>query len=147
AEVARAEAQTQLLSKKNELRAINAQLEGEAQAIELEAEAAAKTARATAELELQQIRADLEHLRLQAEVVIPADVQRQAKSLAAAGAAAPTRENGAAAVEVLRLMTEAWKEMGPQAKEIYVIQHLEEIVGTVVSQLDEVSVGEVHVLD
>ncbi len=147
AEVARAEAQTQLLSKQNELRRVNAELEGEAQAVELEAEAAAKTARATAELELQQIRADLAHLRLQADVVIPADVERQAKSLAAAGAAAPTRENGAAAVEVLRLMSEAWKEMGPQAKEIYVIQHLEEIVGTVVSQLDEVSVGEVHVLD
>ena len=37
--------------------------------------------------------------------------------------------------------------MGPQAKELYVIQHLEEIVGTVVSQLDHVNVEEVHVLD
>lgn len=147
AEVARAEAQTQLLEKKNELRQVNAQLEGEAQAVEREAEAAAKTARATAELELQQIRAELEHLRLEADVVIPAEIQREAKALFAAGAAAPTRENGAAAVEVLRMMTEAWKEMGPQAKELYVIQHLEEIVGTVVSQLDKVSIDEVHVLD
>lgn len=147
AEVARAEAQTQLLSKQNELRRVKAQLEGEAQAVEREAEAAAKTARASAELELQQIRAELEHLRLEADVVIPSEADREAKALAAAGAAAPTRENGAAAVEVLRLMSEAWKEMGPQAKEIYVIQHLEEIIGTVVSQLDQVSVDEVHVLD
>jgi flotillin len=37
--------------------------------------------------------------------------------------------------------------MGPQAREIYVIQHLEEIVGTVVSQLNSIEVDEVHVLD
>lgn len=147
AEVARAEAQAQIIAKQNELRRVKAKLEGEAQAVEREAEAAAKTARAVAALELQQIRAELERLRLEADVVIPSEADREAKALAAAGAAAPTRENGAAAVEVLRLMSEAWKEMGPQAKELYVIQHLEEIVGTVVSQLDHVNVEEVHVLD
>lgn len=147
AEVAKAEAQMLVQQKQNELRRVRAQLEGEAQAVEREAEAAAKTARAAAELELQQIRAELEKLRLEADVVIPAEFERQAKALWAAGAAAPTRENGAAAVEVLKMMTDAWKEMGPQAKELYVIQHLEEIVGTVVAQLDKVSVDEVHVLD
>ena len=44
-------------------------------------------------------------------------------------------------------MTEAWRAMGPEAREIYVIQHLEEIVGTVVSKLNDVDVGEVHMLD
>lgn len=147
AEVAKADAQMKVQQKQNELRRVKAQLEGEAQAVEREAEAAAKTARAAAELELQGIRAELEKLRLEAEVVIPAEFQRQAKAIAAVGNAAPTRENGAAAVEVLRMMTDAWKDMGPQAKEIYVIQHIEEIVGTVVSQLDNVTVDEVHVLD
>jgi flotillin len=147
AEVAKAAAQMETQQKQNELRRVKAQLQGEAQAVEREAEAAAKTARAAAELELQQIRAELEKLRLEAEVVIPADFDRQAKVTWAAGAAAPTRENGAAAVEVLRMMTDAWKEMGPHAKELYVIQHLEEIVGTVVAQLDQVSIDEVNVLD
>jgi len=45
------------------------------------------------------------------------------------------------------LMTDAWKAMGPQAREIYVIQHLEEIVGTVVENLESVNVQEVNVLD
>ena len=44
-------------------------------------------------------------------------------------------------------MGEAWRAMGSQAKEIYVIQHLEQIVGVVVSQLQDVQVGEVNVLD
>ena len=147
AEVAKAAAQTEVLRKKNDLRRIIAELDGDAQAVEREAEAAAKTARADAELELQQIRAELEKLRLEAEVVIPADFERRAKQIAAVGAAAPTKENGAAAVAVLGMMSEAWKDMGPQARELYVIQHLEEIVGTVVRQVDNVNVDEVHILD
>jgi flotillin len=147
AESVKQDCQKDVLQKQNELRRVKASLEGDAQAVEREAEAAAKTARAEAEVELQQIRYELERLRLQAEVVIPSEVHGEAKKLAAAGAAAPTRMNGAAAVEVLRLMSDAWKDMGPQAKEIYVIQHLEQIVGTVVAQLEGVRVDEVHVLD
>ena len=147
AEVSKAEAQLVVQKKQNELRRVKAELEGAAAAVELEAEAAAKTARAEAEKELQEIRANLEKLRLEAEVVIPARFDREAKTIRAIGMAAPTKENGAAAVEVLRLMSEAWKAMGPQAREIYIIQHLEEIVGTVVDQLDNIDIGEVHVLD
>lgn len=147
AEVSKAEAQLIVQQKQNELRRVRAELEGEASAVEREAEAAAKTARAEAEKELQEIRARLENLRLQAEVVIPAEFDRQAKAIEAIGKAAPTKENGEAAVEVLRLMSDAWKQMGPQAREIYVIQHLEELVGTVVDQLEDIEIDEVHVLD
>ncbi len=147
AEVAKAGAHMATQQKQNELRRVKAELEGEAQAVEREAEAAAKTARAAAELELQQIRAELEKLRLEAEVIIPAEFERQARTTWAIGAAAPTRENGAAEVEVLRMMTDAWKEMGPHAKELYVIQHIEEIVGTVVAHLGKVEIDEVSVLD
>ncbi len=147
AEVAKAEAETAILQKRNELRQIQAELDGEALAVEREADAAAKTARAEAEKALQALRADLEKKRLEADVVIPAEAQREAMAIAAVGQAAPTVENGSAAVRVLDLMSDAWKAMGPQAKELYVIQHLEEIVGTVVDQLQDVEIDEVNVLD
>lgn len=147
AEVAKATSETQLLQKRNELRRVQAELEGVAQSIEREAEAAARTARAAAEQQLQAVRAELESKRLQADVVIPAEAEREARAILAVGLAAPTAESGKAAVEVLRLMTDAWRAMGPQAKEIYVIQHLEQIVESVVKQLRNVEVGEVHVLD
>lgn len=147
ADVAKAVAETHILEKQNELRQIQAELEGSAQAVEREAEAAAKTARAEAERELQTLRADLEQRRLRADVVIPAEAQREAQAILAIGHAAPTAENGAATVQVLELMSDAWRSMGPQAKEIYVIQHLEQIVGTVVNQLQDVEVDEVTVLD
>jgi len=146
-DVAKAQAHLGVQQKQNELRQVKAELDGEASVVEREAEAAAKTARANAELELQRIRANLEKLRLEAEVVIPAEFNQRAKAIAAIGNAAPTRENGDAAVQVLEMMSKAWKDMGPQARELYVIQHLEEIVGTVVRNLDSVNVKEVHVLD
>ena len=147
ADVARADAEKNILSKQNDLRRVQAELEGAAQAVEREAVAAAQTARAEEEKALQTLRSTLEQKRLQAEVVIPAEIQREARAVLAIGDAAPTAENGAAAVQVLELMGEAWKAMGPQAKEIYVIQHLEEIVGTVVDQLQGVNVESVTVLD
>ncbi len=147
AQVAKATAETQVLESQNELRRIRAELEGNAQSVEREANAAAKTARAEAEKNLQSLRASLEEKRLQADVVIPAEAQRAARSILAVGEAAPTAENGAAAVKVLDMMGEAWRSMGPQAREIYVIQHLEEIVGTVVNQLGSIEVDEVNVLD
>jgi flotillin len=147
AEVGKATAETAILQKRNELRRVRADLEGEAQSVEREAEAAAKTARAEAEQELQEMRAELENKRLQADVVIPSEMDREARAILAVGEAAPTAESGAAAVEVLRMMSEAWKTMGPKAKELYVIQHIEEIVDTVVEHLQNVAVDEVHVLD
>jgi flotillin len=146
-EVARANAQADVLTKRNELAKLKAELAGEADAVKREAEAAAKTARAQAERQLQEVRAVLEKRRLQADVIIPAEFQRQAAALRAKGDAAPTIEDGKAIVEVLDATAEAWKAMGPQAREIYVIQHLEEIVAGVVEKLRNVQVDEVHVLD
>jgi flotillin len=147
AEFAKADAEKAILSKRNDLRRVQAELEGNAQAVEREAEVAAKTARAAAEKDLQIIRAALEERRLIADVVIPAETERQAQALLAVADAAPTAENGAAAVEVLRLMSDAWRSMGAESRELYVIQHLEELVGAVVSHLGDVTVDEVNVLD
>jgi flotillin len=147
AEVAKAAAETAILVKRNELSKIRAELEGRASAVEREAEAAAKTARASAEQELQSVRNELEQKRLMAEVIIPAEVDRAARLLLAKGDAAPTIENGAAVAEVLRLTSEAWQTMGPQAREIYVIQHLEELLAAVLQPIEKLKIREVAALD
>lgn len=144
--VAEAAAQTAILRKRNELVKVTAELEGEASSVEREATAAAETARARAELELQTVRRELEERRLEAEVVVPAEVERRAAALLAQGEAAHTLENGRAVVEVLAATATAWREMGPHARELFVIQHLEEFVDAVQDQLS-VDIGEVHVLD
>ncbi len=146
-ETAKAGAEAAVLSRRNELARVKATLDGESAAVEREAEVAAKTARAEAEKQLQRVRATLEQKRLQADVVIPAEIRRAAEELRAKGDAAPTVEDGRAVVEVLEATSEAWKAMGPQAKEIYVIQHLEDIVAQVVKNMKGIEVDEVHVLD
>jgi flotillin len=146
-DVAKAEAETATASRRNELARVRAELSGEAEAVEREAVAAARTARAQAEQELQRVRSELEQLRLQADVVLPAQAAREAAAIAAVGAAAPTVEQGKALIEVLAVTTDAWKAMGGQAREIYVIQHLEPILGAVVNRLKSLEVGEVSVLD
>jgi flotillin len=146
-QTAKATAEAAVLSKGNELDRVRAELGGQAAAVEREAETAAKTARAEAEKKLQEVRAVLEEKRLQAEVIIPAEAQRAAAGLRAKGAAAATSEDGKALVKVLEATSQAWVAMGPQAKEIYIIQHLEEIVEQVVAQMKGVEVGEVSILD
>jgi len=147
AEVAKATAETAILVKRNALQQLRSELEGQASSVEREAEAAAKTTRATAEQELQTVRGHLEEKRLMAEVIIPAEVQRAADAIRAKGSAAPTIEHGAAIAEVLQLTGEAWRSMGPNAKEIYVIQHLEELISAVVESVEKIKVREVHVID
>ncbi len=147
AEVAKATAETAILSKRNDLRRIKAELDGNAHSVELEAAVAAQTARAEAERQLQGVRNELEQRRLEAEVVIPAEIQQHAQAIIAKGDAAPVIENGIAAVEVLRLMADSWDAMGPAAKELYVIQHLDTIVGAVATKMKDIQVDNVTILD
>jgi flotillin len=147
AELAQKQADIGIAQKRNELRAVVGQLEGEALAVEKEAAVAAEQARAEAEQELQAVRKELEVKRLQCEIVLPADAQRKAAELLAQGAAAQQREQGVAAAEAMRAMSEALAAAGPEAREMFVLSQLDTLVGQVASRVQHVSVGEVHIVD
>lgn len=147
AELAQKQAAIGVAQKRNELRALVGQLEGEAQAVEREAKVAAEQARAEAEQELQAVRKELEVKRLHCEVVLPAEAQRRAAELLAQGAAAQQREQGVAAAEAMRAMSEALASAGPQAREMFVLSQLDRLVGEVASRVKNLSVGEVQVVD
>ena len=146
-EVARQTAQTAIVQAENGLRQLRAQLEAEAKAEEEQAVAAAQQARAEAEAELQEVRKQLEQLRLEADVVLPAEAERQAAALRARGQAATIEENGRAMAEVLQMMTDTWLQAGDDAKDIFLIQQLEEVLRTVVARVHGVELGEVTLLD
>lgn len=147
AELAQKQAAIGVAQKRNELRALVGQLEGEAQAVEREAKVAAEQARAEAEQELQSVRKELEIKRLQCEVVLPAEAQRKAAELLAQGAAAQQREQGIAAAEAMRAMSDALAATGPEAREMFVLSQLDRLVGEVASRVKNVSVGEIQVVD
>ena len=147
AEAARKQAEAFVLQKRNILRAEVAKLEAHAKAIENEAAVAAETARATAEQELQALRAELEKLRLQCDVVLPAEAKRLAEEAKARGEAAPVVENGKAAAEALRLVAQEWQAAGTAGRDVYVLQQLENFVEAAVERVAKTHVRELTIVD
>ena len=146
-EVAMTNAQAAVQRKQNELRQIKAEVDADANAELNRAEAAGQQARAEAELELQKVRGDLETLRLQAEVTIPAEVDAQVRELFAAGQAAPIAADGEAMAASLDAVSAAWKDSGGRAMDMFVLQHLDAIFGDVAKAAQRLSVNEVNLID
>jgi flotillin len=147
AESAQKDAEASVLTKKNELRAELARLEASAKSIENEAEVAAQTARAQAEQELQAQRTDLEKLRLECDVFLPAEAKRLAAEADARGAAAPVLEMGNATAQALDLLAQAWQGAGADGRDLYVLSHLRELVQSAVARVGQVKITELAVVD
>jgi flotillin len=141
------QAEARIAQKQNELRKIKAEFEARAKSEEELTVQFAAEARANAEQELQQLRQKLEQTRLMAEVVLPARAAQQAEGLRARGAAATIAENGEAMAEVLQMLTLTWQSAGQDARDVFLIQQLEQIVATVVARVNAVEIGEVNVVD
>ncbi|MCE9579931.1 MAG: flotillin family protein [Deltaproteobacteria bacterium] len=146
-QVATTNAQAAVSRKQNQLRQVKGELDGQAKAEEAKAEASAQQARAVAELELQQMRGELEQLRLEAEVTIPAEIDRQVRELFAAGQAAPIAADGEAMSLSLAEVTAAWRESGGRAMDMFVLQHLDAIFGEVAKAAGRIKVREVNIMD
>src|SRR4029077_5992459 len=79
--------------------------------------------------------------------VVPAEVNREASALDAAGAAAKIAEDGRASAESLRLVADAWKAAGPSAPDMFLINRLEEITKIVVESVGQIQLGPVQLID
>ena len=146
-DVATQDSERTIVQKQNELRELRGRLEADVSAEEKKAERAAAEARASAEVELQELRRQVEELRLQADIVLPAEAQRQAAIFDAQGKAAYTEEEGRAQAAVLQMMTDAWLRAGDDAKDIFLIQQLETVLQTVVERVNSVEIDQVNLLD
>jgi flotillin len=147
AKVAESEAEQAIAQRRNEVRRVAAELEAQAKSAEERAEAGALAAQATAMQALEGVRRELESLRLQADVVIPAEIQRESAALAAAGAAATIAENGRATAESLALVSEAWMKAGPSANDMFLINKIEDITRIVVEGVKRMEIGNINLVD
>jgi flotillin len=147
AEVAKTQAQSVIQDKENELRKIKAQLEQTARSEEERTHAAAKEARAKAEQILQKVRAELERLRLEADEVLPAEAQKQAKELAARGEAASLAENSRAAALVNNMLSQVWQSMGSEASDLFLIQQIETLLQEAAKVPSRLHLEHINVID
>jgi flotillin len=146
-EVAMTNAQAAVQRKQNELRQIKAEVDGDARTEEVRAEAAGQQARAEAELAFQKIRGELEQMRLQADVTIPAEIDQQVRELFAAGQAATIAADGEAMSASLAEVSNAWKDTGGRAMDMFVLQHLDSIFNDVAEAAKRLKVSEVNLID
>lgn len=145
--VAEEQAETVVMERTNEYHQIVAELEAQARSEEERAEQAGLTARARAEQTLQEVRTRLEALRLEADVVLPADARRRAAEMQSRAEAAIIAADGEALAEVLRMLTEVWRSAGEDAQDIFLIQQLEATLQRVVDRVKSLELGEVTLLD
>lgn len=147
ANVTKANTDSAIAKLKNEVRTIQADLLSNINSEEERTSAAAREARATAEQQLQKVRAELEAIRLQADKVLPAEALRVAREFEARGEAAIIREKGRAVSESLALIHEAWKEAGPNAKQITLIQNLEKLLAAASEGVTKVKIENLQIID
>lgn len=147
ANVAKANAEASIAKLRNELRKIQADTEALVRAEEERTAAAAREARATAEQELQKIRSELAAIQQQADVVLPAEAARQAEEFRARGEAAVIRERGKAVSEALLKLQAAWKEAGPSALQIALIEDLEKILAEATKGVHKVKIQGLNIID
>jgi flotillin len=145
--VAKTRAQASVQQKQNELRQLKAELDAKARTEEERAEQAAYAARAEAEKQLQTIRAELEQLRLAADVTIPADIERRVDELLAEGEAATIAAKGEAVATALDHVHRAWRECGDQAMEMILVQQIDDIFTQVTNAATAVQAKKVSLLD
>ena len=147
ASVTRSEADAKIAKLKNDLRKVKADLSARVKSEEERTAAAAREARAVAEQRLQQVRAELEQIRLRADEVLPAEAERMAEEFRAKGRAAIIRERGAAVSQTLDLIHGAWQKAGPSAIQIAIIEDLEKILGAAADGVQKIDIGQITVID
>ena len=147
AKIAKTQDEIIVLEKNNELRKIKAKLEQQAKSEEEITIAAAKEKRAKIEQKLQEVRIELERLRLQADNVLPAIADQEAQTLFARGKAAISAENAKATALVNDLLSEVWIETGKEASEVFLIQQIEAVLKESVKVPNHLQLDKIHVVD
>jgi flotillin len=147
AEVKEAQADVTIAEAQNLLRVRKAQLDQEAQIAERTAQVKAEEAEVEAQKALEGRRVEREQLRLQADVVEPANAEKTAAKVRAEGEAAPILERGRASAEALRMLYEQVRHGGDDAFAVLLAEKLPQLLETAVTAVEGVDIDRVVVLD
>ncbi|MCE2511815.1 MAG: flotillin family protein [Acidimicrobiia bacterium] len=147
AQVAQIEADKKIVEEQNYLRVRTAELEAISRAREEEALVAGETAKAVASQELETERIELEKRRVEANVVVPARADLEARQLQAQAEAATIVEDGKAQVEVFKRLTDQYQAAGADGHDVLVLNMLPDLVDKIVATVANVSIDRVAVVD
>jgi flotillin len=145
-EISRLEAQLGTLRADNARRVADAQTRAAAMIAEARGKVTARLARAEAELEVQRARIEQVRRQLQADVLEPARAHKAAAEASARGDAAKIVEQGRATAEAMEQIAATWSRVGPGAREVFLMQKIDELVRIVMGTVHDLKVERLTVL-
>jgi flotillin len=135
-----------IVEEENKLRVKKAELAAHANQSEERSKVAGAIARVQEEQKLESQRIELNKMKYHADVVIPAQAEKEAKELQAVGGAAKIVEDGKATAEAVRLMREQWEK--GNTRELFLIQQLPDIIGKITNVVsDNLSIEKLTIVD
>ena len=146
AQLAGIQAERSVVTAETERRVRDAQTKKQAMVAEEVGRVKAAIARAKADLDVQRARVEQVRGQLQADVLAPAQADMQRMVAEAKGASSAITEDGKATVAVLNEMIDTWQRGGDNAREIFLMQKLQGLMGSLVGTIDHVKVDKITVL-
>jgi flotillin len=144
--VAEAVADMSIVEAENELRVKKAELASQANASEARAKVAGDIARITEEQMLEEQRVKMNKSKYEAEMVVPARAEKEARELRAVGDAAHIAEDGRATAEAVSLLREQWEK--EDTRELFLIQQLPGILDKVTRMVaDNLRIDKITIVD
>jgi flotillin len=114
---------------------------------EEQAQVAQLVAKAKADLLVQKARIGQVKSQLEADVIAPAKAEYEVAEQRAKATVAPIIEDGKARADALRRLSKSWGEAGDQAREIFILQKLEPIIGQLTETISETHIDRITVID
>ena len=124
AEIAKIDADLQVARKENERRIVDATTKREAVIAEVRGQVQAEIAEAGAQLKAWDARVEQVRRKLEADVVAPADAERQRAEAQAKGQAAQVIAQGRAAATAVTALAEAYRASGVRGRDALLLQKL-----------------------
>jgi flotillin len=144
--VAEAESNMTIVEAENRLRVKRADLAAEANRVEARATVAGDIERIEQEQKLEEKRVVTNKHKYEADVIVPARAEREAKELKAKGEAAKIAEDGKAMAEAVSVLREQWEK--EDTRELFLIQQLPDILDKVTKVVsDNLSIDKVTIVD
>ncbi|MEM9456711.1 MAG: SPFH domain-containing protein [Myxococcota bacterium] len=106
----------------------------------------AQIARAEADLEVQRARIEQVRLKLDADLVAPAQAYKAQKEAEARAEVADIKEEGEATARGMHELARAWIDAGGQARDIFVMEKLRTLIGIMVGTVDKVKIDQMTVV-
>lgn len=146
-EIAKVEAEISMARAEGQRRIAEAQTRKGALIAESQGQVQALLAKATADVQVQKARLAQVRYQLIADKLKPAEARKSQMVQQARGNASKIVEEGKATAAAIRSLGETWAKAGDSARQIFVAQKLQGLIGTMMSTVGELPIDKLTVID